>query len=141
MKKLLFLYLVVISSICLIGEVQADWREDIKLLSAEVKGATLYSVRENQVEAGMGLELASYKEKLELDFLFAPPKQTLALGLSYEASILEPILSNVFQINLPDKFKGNITQSLGMYRGWSNVGTTEIYDDWGIYATALRYSW
>ena len=134
------LALVVLLSLVFVLPVQADWKEDVKLLSAEIKGATLYSVRENQVMAGAGLELVSYKEKLELDFLFAPPKQTLALGISYEANILEPILSNVFKIKLPDKFKDNITQSLGAYKGWSNVGTTEVYDDYGIYCTAVRYS-
>lgn len=130
---------VAIISLLLCGVASADWKEDLKLLSAEIKAATLYSIRENQVQSGAGLELASYKEKLELDFLFGPPKQTLALGLSYEASIIEPILNNVFNINLPDKFKDNITQSLGGYTGFSQVGTTEVHNDWGIYAVAMRY--
>lgn len=145
MKKLLFLCLVVISSIYLMGNVCAQpevveeaeaveespsFLDELEVLKAEFKPLVLWSLTENQVTYATGLQLLGYKGA-ELDLAYSTDKDLIALALGYEINYLEK-----FGVDVP--WAKYVTASVGGFIGSRDFTSEDRSSDMGVWFTPFK---
>ena len=113
--------------------------EDWQFFKGEVKPEAIYSLPENQVRAGLGIELINYKEKASCDLLFAPANTTVGLGLAYKTNLTEALL-DALKVPLPDKIREILGENFGFWGGIRDTFEPIRQVDYGFNATLIEFS-
>lgn len=129
MIKILAVALLV-AGISICGSAQADWKEDLEILKAEMKPCAIYSVKENQAGYATSLQLIGFRG-LELDGIHSPDRNLLAVGLGYEVTSLEKL-----GVEVPlSKF---FVLTVGGFYGVRDFTSEERDTDYGAFATIIK---
>ena len=102
----------------------------------DLKPVVLYSLEENQVQAGAATTLvkfhgASFVEGLELDGIFGFGKDTLGLALTYT-------IPNTAWAEIP--VAKYIEPKVGIYGGIRHFTSREAQGEWGLMCSLIEFS-